>query len=200
MSELARQSDRAKLTATMLMTLPGVPFIYYGEEIGMTGQKPDEKIRTPMQWTAGPSAGFSRSRPWEAVNSGYEEVNVETESADPGSLLAHYKALIALRNEHVALRTGAWAPVEVDNRRVVAFLRQSQEETFLLLFNLNDKPENEYALTLAEGMLAPTSKADELVHAADVTASELDGDGRFTDYHPIAELAPRTGYVMRLAL
>ena len=61
MSQLSYKTDRAKLAATILLTLPGVPFIYYGEEIGMTGQKPDEKIRTPMQWTTGANAGFSEA-------------------------------------------------------------------------------------------------------------------------------------------
>jgi glycosidase len=198
MSQLARKTDRAKLAATILLTLPGVPFIYYGEEIGMTGQKPDEKIRTPMQWTGGPHAGFSAVRPWEPVNQGYEDANIEAQSADPDSLLSLYRELISLRNQHPALRSGAWFPVEADNRRVYAFMRQSPDETLLALFNLNDKPESEYALNLTEGSIPATKTASELLHETPVSAPQLDGNGQFSDYRPIATLQPRTGYIIRL--
>ncbi|MEI2689565.1 MAG: alpha-amylase family glycosyl hydrolase [Anaerolineae bacterium] len=61
------------LAATTLLTLPGVPFIYYGEEIGMTGNKPDERIRTPMQWADEANGGFTSGTPWEALNSDLAE-------------------------------------------------------------------------------------------------------------------------------
>jgi alpha-amylase len=51
---------RAKLAATLLLTLPGLPFVYYGEEIGMSGDKPDERLRTPMQWSGSANAGFTQ--------------------------------------------------------------------------------------------------------------------------------------------
>ncbi len=198
MSQLAYKTDRAKLAATILLTLPGVPFIYYGEEIGMTGQKPDEKIRTPMQWTAGANAGFSDATPWQPLNPGYETVNVEVESADPDSLLSLYRTLIGLRNEHSALRQGTWIPVEADNRRVYAFLRQTPDETLLALFNLNDKPESEYVLSLTAGSLPAVAEVTELLHGVEVAAPALvDGAGQFSDYRPIETLAPRTGYIIR---
>ena len=57
------------MAAALLLTGPGVPFIYYGEEIGMTGAKPDERIRTPMRWDASaPAAGFSTHAPWEPLS------------------------------------------------------------------------------------------------------------------------------------
>ncbi len=61
--------EQAKLAATLQLTFPGVPFIYYGEEIGMQGGKPDENIRRPMQWTA--AGGFTTGKPWEPY---YEEI------------------------------------------------------------------------------------------------------------------------------
>src|SRR5207302_6232180 len=57
---------RAKLAATLLLTLPGLPFVYYGEEIGMTGDKPDPRLRTPMQWAPRPGVGFTSGTPWES--------------------------------------------------------------------------------------------------------------------------------------
>src|SRR2546429_6624771 len=77
----------AKLAATILLTLPGVPFVYYGEEIGMTGDKPDERLRTPMQWALAPAAGFTTGKPWEALQPDSFTANVAVESRDLESLL-----------------------------------------------------------------------------------------------------------------
>ena len=72
MTELGGDIAAAKLAAFLLLTAPGTPFIYYGEEIGMTGTKPDERIRTPMRWTADePAAGLlRRSTPWQPLSRG----------------------------------------------------------------------------------------------------------------------------------
>ncbi len=199
MTMLINRPGNARLAATILLTLPGVPFLYYGEEIGMIGMKPDEKLRTPMQWTPGENAGFSASAPWEAVNEGYEQVNVQTESADPASLLNHYRKLIALRNAHPALRVGDIALIEVESNRVFAFLRQSSAEKLLVVINLNDQPLSDYALGLASSKLTGALKATELLTGAQVAAPALNAQGGIADYKPIAELAPRTGYVIQLA-
>ena len=65
MTALGGDAARARLAATLLLTLPGTPFVYYGEEIGMTGDKPDPRLRTPMQWSAGRGLGFTTGTPWE---------------------------------------------------------------------------------------------------------------------------------------
>src|SRR5260221_4893290 len=69
MTRLGGDVARAKLAATLLLTLPGLAFVYYGEEIGMTGDKPDPRLRTPMQWkpARGRGAGFTTGKPWEAA-------------------------------------------------------------------------------------------------------------------------------------
>jgi alpha-glucosidase len=120
---------RARVAAAMLLTLRGSPFLYYGEEIGMScealpraalrdplgistwplrslGRDPE---RTPMQWSAEVNAGFSAAAPWLPVNSDYASRNVAAQSADPDSLLAWYKALIALRRSRRELREGGIA-------------------------------------------------------------------------------------------
>jgi glycosidase len=199
MSELAKQPDRAKLAATILLTLPGVPFLYYGEEIGMTGVKPDELIRTPMQWTPGANAGFSTAAPWQPVNPGFEQANVESQSADPDSLLNHYRKLIALRTEHPALRLGDTTLLEGEQRRVLAFLRHSETEQLLVVINLDQEPVTDYGLSLPASPLRGELKATELLGGAAVSAPALNGEGGFENYKPLPELAPRTGYIIQLA-
>jgi glycosidase len=205
LSQLALKVDRARLAATVLLTGPGVPFIYYGEEIGMRGMKPDEKIRTPMQWTPGANAGFSAHKPWQPVTQGYEQVNVQSEGADPDSLLNLYRKLIALRNAHPALRVGDTLPVEVENRKVYAILRQSAGEKVLVVYNFDEQPVRDYALSLASSevrgfaKLSGALKATELLNDAQAIPPALNAQGGFAGYKPITELAPRTGYVILLA-
>jgi len=108
---------RARVAAAMLLTLRGTPFLYYGEEIGMSCERiPRARLRdplgiatwplrmlgrdparTPMQWDGGPNAGFSSGQPWLPVNSDYRSRNVALQEADSTSLLSWYKALLALR-------------------------------------------------------------------------------------------------------
>ncbi|MEN8844800.1 MAG: alpha-amylase family glycosyl hydrolase, partial [Candidatus Arcticimaribacter sp.] len=63
-NQLGGSIARAKLAASILLSLPGVPYLYYGEEIGMVGEKPDENIRLPMQWDTTPNGGFTTGTPW----------------------------------------------------------------------------------------------------------------------------------------
>jgi alpha-amylase len=111
MSMLGGDVASAKLAATTLLTLPGVPFVYYGEEIGMTGMWPYPMIRTPMQWTSGVNAGFSSTTWWIRPNWDAVLVNVEDESPDPDSLLNHYRRLIRLCGEHLRGSGGTAEPV-----------------------------------------------------------------------------------------
>ncbi|MEP7291275.1 MAG: alpha-amylase family glycosyl hydrolase [Chloroflexota bacterium] len=189
MSEL-RSVEKAKVAASLLLTQPGVPFIYYGEEIGMQGIKPDERIRTPMQWDDSErTAGFSTQRPWEPLQNDAETVNVVAESADPDSLLSHYRNLIRLRTEHPALTHGDFVPVASASREVYAFLRRSEEETVLVVLNLSDEAITDYGLSLEAGLSAGASVATSSDGTA-VTMPELTADGGFAGYLPLAELAP----------
>lgn len=135
MNVLEEDEGKVAVAAGVYLTLPGVPFLYYGEEIGMLGTKPDENIRRPMQWTSGANAGFTTGQPWNAVGSNYVQNNVATELTDPNSLLSHYRALIAARQESAALRRGDLVVLESSNPAVLAFLRRYQNETVLCLAN-----------------------------------------------------------------
>src|SRR2546429_7319282 len=107
MTALGNDTAGAKIAATILLTLPGVPFIYYGEEIGMTGDKPDERLRTPMQWT-GTSAGFTSGKPWEAGQAASLTTNVARGRRGSGSPLRFYRRLLRERLNSSALRN--WGP------------------------------------------------------------------------------------------
>ena len=140
MSVFAGDEAKAKLAASLLLTLPGIPYIYYGEEIGMTGVKPDQYIRTPMQWNSTTNAGFTGGTPWIAVNSDYTTKNVELQQANTNSLWNTYRELIKIRNQQLALRRGDYKPVKVNNQQTYAFLRQKSHENILVLSNLSNSP------------------------------------------------------------
>ena len=136
MTALGNDTAGAKLAVTVLLTLPGVPFIYYGEEIGMTGDKPDERLRTPMQWTA-TSRGFTSGKPWETAQADTLSVNVAAEEQRATSLLKLYRVLIHLRAKNAALRSGTLEPVRTGNDAVLAYERRdSTARRVLVIANL----------------------------------------------------------------
>jgi glycosidase len=189
--------EQAKLAATLQLTFPGVPFIYYGEEIGMQGTKPDENIRRPMQWT--PDGGFSTGEPWHPYYEDYRERNVEGQSGTTDSLLDHYRALIRLRNTHEALRVGDWLPVETDQRSVYAFLRLADKETILILVNLGRDPMDDYSLTLEAGPLSDGLRPVLLMGEGEVHAPPVNEAGGFENYRPIDTLPPYGNLIIQLA-
>jgi len=191
MSQLKSDAGAMRAAAAMLLLGPGVPFIYYGEEIGMFGDKPDPDIRTPMQWTSADNAGFSSAKPWRSVNKEFQTLNVDTQSSQPESLLALYKQLIALRREHPALAHGAYLPVDSGNNGVYAFLRQTQQQSLLVVINLTNKPVSEYALAANHSALSGTSQAFDLItQSQSPVKAEASTVGKFTAFKPLAILAP----------
>ena len=154
MSVLGDDVGQAKAAATLLLTAPGVPFLYYGEEIGQLGRKPDEDIRRPLQWTGEASAGFSTGTPWRAPFVDYEKKNVAAQTNDASSLLAHYRTLIRLRNEHAALRVGDYHEVAANNKAVFASLRAAKSEVVLVVANLSKDAARNVQLALDAGPLS----------------------------------------------
>lgn len=144
MSQLQGNLNQAKMAAAMLLTLPGNPFIYYGEEIGMLGVKPDEGIREPMGWYAA-GAGKGQTT-WEAREHNRDEAsNVEVHNREQGSLLQSYREFIAVRNEVPALNKGAIREYDSGNSGLMAFERITSNEQVLVVHNLTGK---EQTLTL----------------------------------------------------
>lgn len=192
------KEQKARLAAGILLTVPGIPFIYYGEEIGMSGTKPDELIRTPMQWEDGPGAGFTDDTPWQPVNSDLATVNVAGQAGDPVSLLETYRTFIQLRNEHSALRVGKTFVAESNSNKIVAYLRASSDETILVLFNIDDQPLSDYTLDLSIGPLSGGYTAQSLLDESTISPLTANAQGGFDEYIPLPELPPYSIFVIQL--
>ncbi len=139
MTELGGNVNHAKTAAAMLLTLPGNPFVYYGEEIGMQGAKPDEHIREPMRWYAHDRDPADRTgqTSWMRPRYNLEDgVSVEEQERDPNSLLQHYRTLIHWRKREPVLAEGGIEAYAVDNPHVVSFIRKTETERALVLHNL----------------------------------------------------------------
>ena len=126
---------KSRLASFLLLTMPGVPFVYYGEEIGMVGAKPDERLRTPMQWTAS-SRGFTSGKPWEVLQADTLTANVAAEERRPNSMLKLYRWLMRLRGNDAALRDGRLEPVETGNEALLAYMRKDSTGQVLVVANL----------------------------------------------------------------
>ncbi|RDI97281.1 DUF3459 domain-containing protein [Dyella solisilvae] len=137
MSRLGGNLDHMRMAAAMLLTLPGRPYIYYGEELGMEGKKPDENLREPMRWTREPGPGESRWKP-TSVHQG-QLVSVQAEQDDPNSLLNTYRTLISWRAQSSALRDGALDVVATGNPHLFAFWRDDGKQRVLVVHNLSGK-------------------------------------------------------------
>ncbi len=204
MTTLGGRTDEAKLAALMLLTEPGVPFIYYGEELGLTGSKPDEQIRTPMPWSADPKrGGFTTGTPWEPLAAGTATANVATESADPSSLLSTYRSLIRLHDEQAALHEGSTVPVTAAGR-VVAWLRVTAQDAHIVLANTSNAPSSDYTLSLDAGPLcSPGGSATVLAAVGAPTTIQAAAPARtsaggFAGYRPVATLPAHAGVVIDL--
>jgi glycosidase len=199
MSQLSMDTIKAKLAASVLLTAPGVPFVYYGEEIGMTGVKPDMFIRTPMQWATQENAGFTTGVPWEAVNMDYGGKNVAEQSSDPTSLLSCYRELIRIRADQPALQIGGYKPVDSNNDAVLAFLRSDSETNVLVVINLAEETISDYGLTMKEDSLVGTYQAQTL-YGEDGSLQDLTADdqGGFDSYQPLPELPSAAVLIIQL--
>ena len=174
---------RQRQAAALYLTMPGVPFLYYGEEIGLLGNGPDEEKRKPMQWTAGPAAGFSTATPWRAPSANYAQANVATEQADPASLLSHYKKLIQLRNTHETLRKGYFLPVTTPAAGIVTYGRVFGSEAMLTVANVSASAVTRPALSVAISTLpAGTYQATDLYSGQAAGTVSVDAQGAFTGW------------------
>lgn len=201
-SVLAQDMNHARTAAAMLLTGPGIPFIYYGEEVAMQGRKPDEDIRLPFPWTGDENGGFTTGEPWRALPRKYEDNNVAAMMGDPASLLSYYQQLIALRNNHSALRVGDYIVLKSSTSDILPFIRQSEDETLLVIHNLTGKPISDYSLEWPGGIPINTTRD---AFAGDLMAGIGGGDmnaiqsgGPVADYQPLDTLEPYTTYVLQM--
>ncbi len=192
----------ARLTAFLQFTLPGMLFVYYGEEIGMTdGKIPHSALRdaiskvfigfhggrdperTPMQWDDSPYAGFSTDKPWLPVNDNYKTINVAHAERDPQSMLSLYKNLIKLRNQIPALKLGQYVPLNSSSTEVFSFEVHHENERYFITMNFSANVQRE---------LLPTDSKDPAIifsTANQVSTSRLPRS---------IELMPFEGYVVKI--
>jgi glycosidase len=190
----------------MLLTGPGIPFIYYGEELGMTGDKPDENLRTPMQWENSRTAGFTTGKPWRAVQPDIARKNLVTQRKDQDSMFNLYRKLIELRTQSEALRAGSYIPVESANPGVYAFIRtagtadprgRNATDAKLVVINLTDAPIADYTLS-AQLRLGDPAVSTELLRNVPITQAKWSDAGTFVGWKPFAELEAKRGYIIDL--
>ena len=178
---LEHDRRRVELMNYLLLSMPGTPVIYYGDEIGMgdnihLGDR--DGVRTPMQWSPDRNGGFSRTEPSRLVLPpimdalyGFEAVNVEAQSGDRHSLLNWTRRAIAVRRQYQVFGRGGFRLLYPKNRKVLAYLREYDGRTILCVANLARTPQ---AVEL------------ELSEFAGRTPVELDGGSIFP---PIGQLA-----------
>jgi glycosidase len=138
-----------KLAAATYLLLPGTPFIYYGEEVGMAGGaglEGDPKLRTPMSWTADPTtAGFTTGQPFRALSANVATQNAASQGQDPDSILAFYKAMLKLRNTLPSIAQGRYEHPFVQGL-TMGYQRRLGDEWTVVAIN--------YATTAADATVA----------------------------------------------
>jgi maltose alpha-D-glucosyltransferase / alpha-amylase len=144
---LGNDRKRIELLNALLLSMPGTPVIYYGDEVGMgdnifLGDR--NGVRTPMQWSSDKNAGFSRANPQSLFlpvildpEYHYEAINVEAQDGNPHSLLRWMKRLLALRKRWKAFGLGSMEFLQPENRKILAFIRRYENECILVVCNLS---------------------------------------------------------------
>lgn len=142
MTELKGHTGKARVAAALLLTLPGNPFIYYGEEIGMLGDKPDEFIREPFLWDLDHQdpGQTTWEIPWLS-NAGTVKP-LAMQKSDEKSLYNYYKTLIHVRKQSPALQTGNLLLHDTNNPKTLAFVRTAESESILVLINLSNQTQS----------------------------------------------------------
>jgi len=189
----------ARQAAELLLTLPGLPFVYYGEEIGMTGDKPDPRLRTPMQWAPGRAAGFTTGAAWEPLQPDTATANVAVQTGDSASLLTHYRTLIHLRSNTPALARGDFVPLQASDPAVAAFLRRDGARVVLVVANLANAARTGVTISSSDSVLrAARYRARDILAGGAGAALNVDTAGRLNAYAPLATLPPRRTFVSDL--
>ena len=168
MTDLHGNLDKMKVAAAMLLTLPGNPYVYYGEEIGMRGTKPDPLDREPMRWDISPTAPGETT--WETPPAWlHEDVSVQAEQDDPHSLLNRYRELIHWRMHIAPLRDGVAGVYATGNPALAAWRLTDREGSVLVAHNLSGQTQR-LALRGVDGLHYKT-----LLRTTS-TRTALDGD------------------------
>jgi alpha-amylase len=181
---MGNNAGKLRNSAAILLTLPGAPFLYYGEEVGLQNgpTSADESKRTPMPWNS--SGGFTTGTPWFSYAAGVAANNVASQTDDPRSLLSYYRNWIAARKHSAALMKGDITPLETGSQ-VLAFTRDSGDERVLVVHNLSDS-------SVSAGPLAVNGSEFETVYADPGVSDPSGGSGAWR-----VALPPRSSGVWR---
>lgn len=153
--------DQARLLALMQLSLPGLPTVYYGDEIAMSDVElaPEEirdsrvlssgdvmnsrdGARTPMQWQKGQNAGFSNTKPWLPIGKDLRVNNVETQLSEPDSMLSLYRRLLKLRRDYQLFRTGSFETFSEASSSIFAFARRLGDQHAYVVLNFSGEPQD----------------------------------------------------------
>ncbi len=165
----------------------------------MTGDKPDPRLRTPMQWSPRPGAGFTSAKPWEAPQPDSLTTNVAVEDRDPKSLLNLYRQLLHLRRQNQALATGKLIALSTNSAQVAGYLRRAGEHAVLVVANLGGAPASGFSLGSRDSVLPPGRYAPRnLLGGPKGRTLHVGADGRIREYVPAAAIGPRESLVLEL--
>ncbi|MGZ3420998.1 MAG: alpha-amylase family glycosyl hydrolase [Polyangiales bacterium] len=148
--------SRWQRAAFVQMTMPGTPFVYYGEELAL--RPGEQKIvdgrdtaRTPMLWTKGAGYGFTTGKPWIAFGAEADTTNLEVEKADPKSTYAFYRSLLGVRRGREAFGNGAMKVLSTDDPTVLVYTRSSSDETYVMTIGMDE--DDTHTTTVANASL-----------------------------------------------
>ncbi|OHD56469.1 MAG: hypothetical protein A2Y33_15185 [Spirochaetes bacterium GWF1_51_8] len=144
MNMLGNDFNKAKLAAVVLLTMPGTPFLYYGEEVGLfqNSGKQDELKRTPMPWTSGANAGFTSGNPWAPPAPYADPYNVSAQQKDPDSLWNLYRMLLAVRKAYPELAGEDVEFIDTGDKAVLGYTRGKGKNKVFVFVNASDTDKN----------------------------------------------------------
>ena len=192
---------KAKLAARILLSLPGVPYIYYGEEVGMLGQKPDEDIRRPMQWTSSANAGFSSTQPWHPLNNNYANYNVANQQLESESIWSQYQIWIKQRTRNTALRSGTYDFIESNNSRMFSYLRADSESNtaFAVVHNLSSQNTDDITIRINNSSLTEgTYNLINILNNQNMGSINVSSSGAFDTTLSEISLAAYSSFLLKL--
>lgn len=200
-SQIGSNTEKMKLAASIYLTLPGIPFLYYGEEVNMIGTGSDENKRRPMQWSDAAYAGFSTTTPWYSVGSNYVSNNVAVLDSDPSSILNHYKKLIHIRNQQAPLRKGNYLNIESSASNVLSFARVHQNEAVIVTSNLGTQVADPALTLLASNMSSGNYFVTDLYNNQAMGTITINGNGGFDDWQlAVNALAFKTTRILLISI
>lgn len=198
---MGKSIANSKLAAAVLLTLPGSPFIYYGEEIGMWGTKSgdDKWVRTPLHWTSdAATAGFTTANPWNQIVGDQETKNIATQKADVNSLLNTYRQFSTLRKKYPQLTKGTYQTLGVSSSSLFGYLRETAGKAIVVVHNFADNAISLPKIYAKKTNLSKgTYKVTDLISGTVLEDVDLNTDGGFL-FKPVAKLESKRSKVLLL--